>query len=206
MGLLNKFFNQTRKPEGILGKIMVAGMNGGSHAALANFGLALLPSKEFEKIVDLGCGGGRNVRALLKRNPRANVVGVDYSIVSVEKSIKYNKKYAGRCRICVGDVGNLLLDKDNFDLATAFETIYFWPGLEKCFKNVYDVLKDGGLFLITNESDGIDETGKKFEKIIDGMKVYTQDEIENALKNVGFEIVSSAHHDKNPWITILAKK
>ena len=206
MGLLKKFFNQTRKPEGVLGKIMVGGMNRGSHAKLANFGLSLLPDKTFDKIVDLGCGGGRNVREHLKRNPDAQVFGVDYSIVSVDKATKFNKKYADRCRICAGDVGSLLLDKDSFELATAFETIYFWPGLEKCFKNVYDVLKDGGLFLITNESDGLDETGKKFEDIIEGMKIYTANQIEEALKSVGFEIVGSAHHDSKPWIAILAKK
>lgn len=32
MKLLKKFFNNARKPEGFLGKIMVAGMNGGGHA------------------------------------------------------------------------------------------------------------------------------------------------------------------------------
>ena len=33
MGLFKKYVNQTRKPEGFLGKLMVAGMNGG-HAKL----------------------------------------------------------------------------------------------------------------------------------------------------------------------------
>ncbi len=45
-----------------------------------------------------------------------------------------------------------------FDLATAFETVYFWPGLEKCFAEVCRILKPGGTFPICNESDGTDET------------------------------------------------
>ena len=32
MGLLSKIFSNTRKPEGFWGKMMVAGMNGGSFA------------------------------------------------------------------------------------------------------------------------------------------------------------------------------
>ena len=36
MGLLSKIFNNTRKPEGFWGKMMVAGMNGGSHAEMAS--------------------------------------------------------------------------------------------------------------------------------------------------------------------------
>ncbi|MBO6262986.1 MAG: class I SAM-dependent methyltransferase [Clostridia bacterium] len=205
MGLLKKFFNQTRKPEGFLGKIMVAGMNGGSHAKLANFGLALVGG-DFRRIADLGCGGGRNVGELLTRYPTAHVTGIDYSAVSVEKAQKRNQKFGERCEIRQGDVSKLDLPLGEYDLATAFETVYFWPGLEKCFSNVYGALKSGGLFLITNESDGLDETGRKFEKIIDGMKVYTADEICAALEKVGFEIVKSAHHDKNPWIAVLAKK
>ena len=39
MGLLSKFFSNARKPEGFLGKIMVNGMNGGGHAAMANWAL-----------------------------------------------------------------------------------------------------------------------------------------------------------------------
>ena len=41
MGLFRKFVNQTRKPEGVLGKLMVNGMNGG-HAKLADWGMSFL--------------------------------------------------------------------------------------------------------------------------------------------------------------------
>lgn len=34
----------------------------------------------------------------------------------------------------------------SFDAVTAFETIYFWPDLPKCFREVYRVLKPGGTF------------------------------------------------------------
>ena len=34
MGLLSKIFGNTRKPEGFFGRLMVAEMNGSSHAAL----------------------------------------------------------------------------------------------------------------------------------------------------------------------------
>ena len=44
------------------------------------------------------------------------------------------------------------------------------------------------------------------EKIIDGMKVYTREQIENALKTAGFSDVKTDHHLSKPWITVLAKK
>ena len=207
MGLFKNFVSQTRKPEGFLGKLMINSMNSG-HAKMADWGLSHLKSIAPERIVDLGCGGGRNAGALLDKYPAAKVTAVDYSELSVEKAKEYNKKQieAGRCVVQQGDVSNLTLEEETYDLATAFETIYFWPGLEKCFAEVAKVLKPGGCFMICNESDGLDAASLKFEKIIDGMKTHTVEEIEAALKTAGFTEVKTDHHKSKPWITVLAKK
>ena len=57
MGLFKSFVNQTRKPEGVLGKMMLSGMNSG-HAKMADWGFTHLPAITPTKAVDLGCGGG----------------------------------------------------------------------------------------------------------------------------------------------------
>ena len=207
MGLFKSFVSQTRKPEGLLGKMMLSGMNSG-HAKLADWGFAHLPAITPEKAVDLGCGGGRNAGELLKRYPNTHVTAIDYSELSVEKAKVYNKAMitAGRCMVQQGDVSDLRLAAEAFDLATAFETIYFWPGIERCFAQVAKILKPGGTFMICNESDGMDPTSLKYEKIIDGMKNHTVEEIASALKAAGFSEVVSDHHPSKPWITVLAKK
>ena len=207
MGLAKNFFSQTRKPVGLLGKIMLGTMNSG-HAKLADWGFTHLPDMTPERAVDLGCGGGRNAGEILKKYTKAHVTAIDYSELSVEKAKTYNKAMirAGRCEVLQGDVSDLQLSAETFDLATAFETIYFWPGLEKCFIEVAKVLKPGGYFMICNESDGTDPTSLKFEKIIDGMKNYTVDDIEEALKTAGFSEIKSDHHPSKPWVTVLARK
>lgn len=207
MGLFKNFVSQTRKPEGVLGKMMLSGMNSG-HARLADWGFSHLPVMHPAKAVDLGCGGGRNAGELLKRYPNAHVTAVDYSKLSVEKAKEYNRSMiaAGRCTVIQGDVSDLSLPSDSFDLATAFETIYFWPGLDRCFSEVAKILKPGGLFMICNESDGRDATSLKYEKIIDGMKNHTIKDIEKSLRAAGFTEVKSAHHSSKPWITVLAVK
>ena len=91
-------------------------------------------------------------------------------------------------------------------MATAFETVYFWLGLEKCFAQVARILKPGGVFMICNESDGMDDTGKRFEGIVEGMKCYTAEQLETALKAAGFTSVTSNHHPSKPWITVIARK
>ncbi len=207
MGLFKKYVSQTRKPEGFLGKMMVNGMNGG-HAKMADWGLSHLKNIAPSEILEVGCGGGRNAGELMKRYPGAKLTAIDYSTVSVGKATEYNKAMIenGRCVVRQGDVSALDLPEEKFELATAFETIYFWPGLGKCFAEVAKVLKPGGCFMIVNESDGTDETSLKYEKIIDGMKCYTPEAIESALKSAGFSKVRSYHHKSKPWITVLAKK
>lgn len=207
MSLFKKFVSQTRKPEGVLGKMMLSGMNSG-HAKMADWGLSHLPPITPAKAAELGCGGGRNAGELLRKYPEARVTAIDYSELSVEKAKACNQAAIaeGRCAVRQGDVADLRLPAASFDLATAFETVYFWPGLEKCFSQVAKVLKKGGYFLICNESDGTDAAGKKFENIIDGMRCYTAEEIETALRAAGFSSVACDHHPSKPWIAVLARK
>lgn len=207
MGLYRKFVNQTRKPEGALGKMMVNGMNSG-HAKMADWGMSHLPVMSPEQIVELGCGGGRNAGELSKRFPKAKVIAVDYSEVSVAKAKEYNKEKidGGKMIVQQGDVSNLNLPAESFNLATAFETIYFWPGLEKCFAQVYKILKPGGIFMAVNESDGTDDASLKYEKIIDGMRCYTVEQISSAMKAAGFSEVTSDHFEGKSWITVIARK
>ena len=90
MGIIRKFFNQTRKPEGILGIIMLKGMNSG-HAKLAEWGFKHLPALQPAEVVDLGCGAGRNAGEMLKMFKDAHVTAIDYSPLSVEKAKTYNR-------------------------------------------------------------------------------------------------------------------
>ncbi len=186
---------------------MVNGMNGG-HAKLAYWGMAHLNGIDPANIAELGCGGGRNTKELLKRYPKAKIIALDYSPVSVDKAEELNKDMiaAGRCAVICGNVAELPFEDGAFDLATAFETVYFWPGLEHCFGEVCRILKPGGVFMICNESDGADEASLKFEKLIGGMKCYTVEEISAALTEAGFPDVRSDHYDGKPWITVIAEK
>ena len=205
MGFLSKLFNNTRKPQGFFGKMMVNGMNSG-HAALADWGLSHLNAKA-SAITELGCGGGRNAVVLLKKYPLAKLTALDYSEVSVENSKKTAEKEiaSGRCTVVHGDVSQMPFGAASFDLATAFETVYFWK-IRESFSEVYRVLRDGGTFMIVNESNGEHESDEKWTKIIDGMKIYTAEQLEDALRKVGFTKVTIRKHNEKPWICVIAEK
>ena len=163
------FFENTRNPVGLGGKIMVALMNLG-HSPVARWGLRFLELTPDAKVLDCGCGGGANIKRLLKSCPKGTVRGIDYSPISVEKSKKVNKAAVarGRCDVLCASVAELPFESEQFDLVTAFETVYFWPDLPRCFCEVGRVLKPGGTLLICNESNGDTDKDKKWTEIIGG--------------------------------------
>ena len=75
------FFENTRKPVGLGGKIMVAMMNLG-HSPVAQWGLQFLNVAPDAKVLDCGCGGGANIKTLLKLCPKGKVQGLSLIHIS----------------------------------------------------------------------------------------------------------------------------
>lgn len=200
------FFENTKKPEGLGGKIMVAMMNSG-HSKLADWGMSFLGLSTDAAVLDCGCGGGANLCKLLKRCPNGTVTGIDYSSVSVEKSKKLNAKTIseGRCCVLETSVAVLPFEDNKFDVVTAFETVYFWPGLVDCFREVYRVTKTGGIFLICNEATGDTDKNDKWTQLIDGMTIYREAQLKTALREAGFTNIQ-IHKNKKDWLCVTGQK
>ena len=207
MGVYKNFIRQTKKPEGFMGKMMVNSMNSG-HAKMATWGTSNLVDVHPFSIIDLGCGGGKNAEDLMLRYPNATMTAIDYSEVSVEATKKRNEEQIkhGKCKVLQADVSRLPLKDEQYDLATAFETIYFWPGPVKSFQEVYRILKPNGRFMIVNECDGTNEKDQKWVNMIDGMMIYTETELIDSLKKAGFQEVQVFHNEEKHWISFLATK
>ena len=199
------FFENTRKPVGLGGKIMVTMMNLG-HSPVARWGLRFLELTPDAKVLDCGCGGGANNNTLLKKSPQGVVKGIDYSSVSVEKSKRVNEAAVtkGRCDVLRASVTELPFESEQFDAVTAFETVYFWPDLPQCFREVWRVLKSGGTFLICNESNGDTDKDEKWTEIIGGMTIYKDIELKSCLEQAGFFDVQI--HKKKTWLCVTARK
>ena len=130
------------------------------------------------KVLDIGCGGGFFIASMLRRAPEAHFCGVDYSPVSVKKTLAFNRRAVrtGQVEAVEGSVSNLPFAEASFDLATASETIYFWPDPANDVREVFRVLRPGGTFAVCCDSSN-PETAKKYTERIHGMKVYTPAEL-----------------------------
>ena len=204
-----------RQPEGELGSELIDKMNI-NHEGLAQWSLSHLDISGEDVILDIGCGGGVNVDRFLKISD-SKVYGLDYSKVACKKSALLNEDAIckGRCEIIQGSVSDLPFDDDSIDIATAFETVYFWPDFVNDLKEVRRVLRDNGKLFIANEAlpKENDARQKELVELLD-MKIYSQYELEQSLREAGFSnIVSYVKKSRDSftggdadWICVIARK
>ncbi|WP_337874822.1 class I SAM-dependent methyltransferase [Exiguobacterium sp.] len=109
-----------------------------------------------------GCGFGSQLIAKMRRNDLTEVVGIDLS----ESAIRYAKGryYHPNVRYVVGDVLDQTLPGEHgqFDFVISFETIEHVEDYERFMENVYNLLKPGGvLILSTPFGQGIGKSTKE---------------------------------------------
>lgn len=201
--MIEKLLQNTREPRGALGRMMLLGMNSG-HRPLAAWAMRYLPLEAASRVLDVGCGGGANIAAMLARCPEGAVDGLDYSAESVAASRRKNAAALGRrCTVLQGDVGAIPFADGSYDAVTAFETVYFWSDLPRAFAEIWRVLRPGGRFLLVCElGDPADTT---WTSRIDGMTVYSGEELKARLEAAGFTGVK-LERNKRAWLCLLAEK
>lgn len=199
-----------RKPEGELGDQLLERMNN-SHEQMAQWVCSHLEINKGDFVLDIGCGGGVNVERFANLvYPDGKVVGIDYSEVSVKKTENRNKKAIedGIVQVYEGSVSEMPFEDNQFDLVTGFETIYFWPNLTTDLKEVNRVLKKGGTLCFGNEARYEEGQMDKYDELIEilDMKIYPEEELEEALLGAGFKDIQITKKEDEDWICIRATK
>lgn len=86
-------------------------------------------------ILDIGCGGGRNIQRLLRAAPKGHVTGIDPSETAVSMSFALNREAIADGRCDVYEERQTFSFGDNrFDLVMASETMYFWKNPDECVR------------------------------------------------------------------------
>ena len=116
MKIIDSLVEQSGTPSGFLGLIMTRIMNV-MDSGLNNWALRHVDCME-GKTLDIGCGGGKTIKILSKKYPKARFYGIDYSQTAVETATKLNKKRVKEGNIIIkkASVSVIPYPDNNFNL------------------------------------------------------------------------------------------
>lgn len=138
---------QLSHPRGVRGWLVRRGMNRGN-AQANRFALDQLDLQPTDRVLEVGFGGGVNIRRLLDQS--ASIVGVDRSEDAVRAADRHfaEARSTGRASFLLGDVEALPLPDAAFTKAVTVHTVYFWSSLDQGFRELHRCLHPGGLLAV----------------------------------------------------------
>ncbi|NGX35430.1 MAG: putative trans-aconitate 2-methyltransferase [Candidatus Anoxychlamydiales bacterium] len=153
-----------------------------------------------ERVLDIGCGDGKITAAISNRTPNGDVIGLDISTNMIDfaaSMFKYNN-----LSFMLGNVLSMPF-KDQFDLVVSFCALHWVLDQKTALFNIRESLFEDGKALIVIPALSSNNLSIKCEELVNDKKwdshfldfnsskkvYFDQNEYENILKNVGFEII-----------------
>lgn len=198
MNILNKLIEQAKKPDSIVGSLMLRIMNS-THTGMNKWALEKFNIREETVLLDIGCGGGKTIKMLSSIITNGKIYGIDYSEQSVRESIRENAQEieAEKVHIVQASVTDIPFPNETFNIITAFQTHYFWPDIENAMKEVFRVLKQDGEFFIVAETYKINYHMKSYK---------TNESLRILLTEVGFGNVAFYENRRKGWVCVRGSK
>lgn len=175
--------------------------------------------KSGDLVLDVGCGVGGPAREIA-RFADVNIVGFNNNDYQIARATQYaaQANLSHQLTFRKGDFMQMPTDyAGSFDAVYAIEATVHAPSLEGVYKQIYDVLKPGGVFgvyewLMTDKYDDADPKHREIRhniEIGDGIsKMVSVDECLKAVKAAGFTVELNedlaTRPDEIPWYYGLA--
>lgn len=196
--------SQFAHPSSLTGRLLLRSMNI-AHARLHRWGLKAAGIQPSDKVLDVGCGGGKALARILAQT-RREVAGIDHSPEAVETSRRVNRAAvaSGRLRVLEGSVDELPFRDGFFDVVTAFETTYFWPDLQAGLFEIRRVLGHSGRLVIANEYADRPAAGQWADRL--GMSIPDGDALTGLAYEAGFLTVDVSAHPHHRWLRLVAAR
>ena len=164
---------------------------------------------ETNKVVDIGCGNGRDVKYLVENG--LDVIGVDLS----SQLLNIARKKVEEAKFINKDMRDLPFENSSFGGIWTCAAFHHLPKNEgeKALKEFYRILKPKGILFISVKK-GVGERMVKKDYYQGNQKFfayYSENELQEKLENIDFEILEIKENkdsgvSNSNWISIFAKK
>jgi len=195
MGLFDVIGKQLQHPRGRLGKVLFRGMTK-TTIAHARWTADLMEVDLDDDVLEVGFGNGANIESLAGQAPNGHITGAEVSETAVEMASKRNAVAIseGRVKLHLVAPGEALpVDDGTFDKACTIATIYVIEDPGALFKNMYRVLKPGGLAAVTFP---VREKFMRFKPAsAEGFYFHELGDLESAFREAGFTDIRTERND-----------
>ncbi|EAF5295612.1 TPA: class I SAM-dependent methyltransferase [Listeria monocytogenes] len=194
--LINYLSEQAANPRGIIGEITTK-IWSSYFEDLSKWTISNTEMGDATNILDIGYGGGSNVKNLVELNKNVTIYGGDISKESYKTATNLNKKAInnGKVKLSIQDVALMNYPADFFDIVYAIQTHMYWDNPRKGFEEIYRVMSNEAVFILSSEKD-------KIEYHMDEYK--TTASLTALLKEIGFREV--VEKEKGNWVLYTVRK
>ncbi|WP_373440700.1 class I SAM-dependent methyltransferase [Listeria monocytogenes] len=194
--LINYLSEQAANPRGIIGEITTK-IWSSYFEDLSKWTISNTEMGDATNILDIGYGGCSNVKNLVELNKNVTIYGVDISKESYKTATNLNKKAInnGKVKLSIQDVALMNYPADFFDIVYAIQTHMYWDNPRKGFEEIYRVMSNEAVFILSSEKD-------KIEYHMDEYK--TTASLTALLKEIGFREV--VEKEKGNWVLYTVRK
>ena len=134
------------------------------------FTASLLPTNANAKILDLGCGTGLELDYYFKINPKAEVTGIDLASGMLDELKR--KHSCKKLKLIKGSYFDIPFSEGTYDACVSVESLHHFieNDKSKLYRKLYDSLKIGGYFILTDYFAEDDEYEESFLNELDSLK------------------------------------
>jgi ubiquinone/menaquinone biosynthesis C-methylase UbiE len=180
------------------------------HRPLSRWTIELMDIKPDNFVLDIGCGGGMTIKEIARIVTSGFVAGIDYSEVMVQQALKHNAAAVCAMRVAIknGNISNLPFKDESFDRACAIESFNFWLDPIDGLKEVYRVLKPGGLVAIATGWNREMHNQRKYVAMAQkmGFSLYSGSEMVEMLTTAGFSQAQFELKAGKHWLCTIGVK
>ena len=176
---------QLRKPTGNLGSSVGDSMNR-SNEPMYQQVLDHMQLKSGEHVLEIGFGNGKLFQKLFATAEHLQIAGIDYSLDMVQAAEENNAQAisSGSLELRQGNSDSIPFPDNSFDKVFCCNVIYFWENPADHLKEIYRVLKPGGIFYVGFRNR---KTMSAFPFTQFGFILYEEDEWKKILEENNFK-------------------
>lgn len=157
-----------------------------------------------DHVLELGCGTGSTALTLAKDVRKITASDFSPKMIAIAES-KRRTAQTENVEFIAAGVGEETLNWQTYDAALAFNLLHLVEDLDNAVSSIYRQIRPGGVFI--SKSATVGEMNVLVRGMIKGMQFFgrapfvnyvTTEDLENAMRWAGFDVLNSRTFDKAP--------